>query len=85
MSMHNYRGVSAEATEWEDVSADDYEGSVSHCELQVDILANDHHDILAALEYDKRKGGALGRALRWDVPSCGLKKTRQAGTKCVVV
>ena len=67
-------GVSVVETPWHTNTAADFESAFTRCEVRV-VLTNELHGVIRArLHYDKRKHGALGRALSRDVPEAGLRK-----------
>lgn len=51
---------------------EDYCAACARCELRRTLGPHQFAEVRAALDFDKRRGGNQGRALRVDVPSCGL-------------
>ena len=59
---------------WHENTEEDFENSISRCDIKVEITAASQTQIKDLLYYDKKANGALGRALIRDIPQLGLLK-----------
>ena len=73
-SLGEYRGLSPLSVPWPTASMESYTEACRACE-QVRMLSKAQHArVLAALDYDKRRADARGRALLRDIPEVYLAK-----------
>ena len=71
--LYKLLGITLESTPFHENTDDDYEQACARCEIRVEVTHALVPEINRLLHYDKRKDGALGRALQKDFPQCGLK------------
>jgi hypothetical protein len=73
-NMHDTEGSSAIGLPWRENEDGDYEAACVRCEIRVRISQAEHTHVCTLLsDFDKRSGGALGRALARDVMLGGEK------------
>ena len=67
------KGINMFALPWHVNTDNDFDVACRRCEKECTVTAINHKSIVLALEYDKRKQGSCGRALKWDLPDLFLK------------
>ena len=72
-NMYNPVGLSLRSTPWHVNSDSDYDIACAACEIWIDLTAETHAMVKAALFYDKRGHGNKGRCLAYDVAPLNLK------------
>ena len=72
--MYNTVGLSALGGPHEKRTAEHYDRACSACEVKVVLNTQSQAQVRSSLEFDKRRGGRLGRTLMCDLPTLGLAK-----------
>jgi len=73
-NWHDVTGLSPVHFPHELMTAQRYEDHCAAAELRVWLTHEDHLKVARALFFDRREGGARGRALEHDIPELGLQK-----------
>ena len=71
-AMYDPAGISLSVQPWVANTDADFERAFLRCERRVVLTPELHREILQILFYDRRRGGANGRALARDLPDAGL-------------
>ena len=67
---------------WHENTEEDFENSISRCEIKVEITVANQPLVKDLLYYDKRTNGSFGRALIRDIPQLGLLKDDRLRAQC---
>lgn len=73
-ALYATEGASAVALGWHDNEDAEYDAACERCEIRVTVTASNHAQIVALLQYDKRRTGPRGRALAAALPGLGLRQ-----------